>query len=125
MSHDKDSLQNAQNRLSEIKDEANRLNDAITESFREAFLSVEKPVEELRKVRRVKSDLANLRAETTYLRLSHDVEADEPEIPETSIDELEALWKEMRVASQPVRASRAWLEKIRGVEKKMDLVILA
>jgi len=124
MSRENDGLQGDQNRLLEIQKEAGQLNQSISASVREVQLLVEKAVEELRKVRVVKSDLADLRAETTYLRLSRGIVADEPEVPETPASQFEPLWKELKVMSQPVRASKEWLEKIKGVEKRSPNPIL-
>jgi hypothetical protein len=118
MSLDINGLEETKQRLSEIKEEAVRLNESIQSSLQEAQLLVKKAVDELKKVHSSKASLADLSAETTFLRLSKGVETDDLEMPKISLDEVEILSSESKLASQPIRVSKKWLEKIKSVDKR-------
>jgi len=119
VSSDKDGVQEARERLAQIHSQAQRLRESVESSFREAARLFENSVAEMQKARDLKSQLADLRAETTFLRLDRYLEeAVELEIPETSIDRFNRLWTEMKTAFQPVRPSREWLERIKEIDKK-------
>jgi len=124
MSQESNSLQNSQNRLSEILSEADRLSTNIQEEQLAAFRLVEQAVQRYKEIRKTKLELANLRAEATFLRLSEGVDIEEPKIPNSSLPELEVLWKELKLISQPVRAGKEWLERIKEVDTKPPHPIL-
>jgi hypothetical protein len=124
MSQESNSLQNSQNRLSEILSKADRLSTSIQDEQLAVLRLVEQAVQRYKDVRKTKLELANLRAEATFLRLSEGVDIDEPKIPNSSLPELEVLWKELKLISQPVRASKEWLERIKEVDTKPPRPIL-
>ncbi len=118
MSSDREGLQQAEERLSQIRRERSRLAQDTQARCDDLFSRLSAIAEEAEAVRTKRAELENLKAETLYLRLLHQLPPEESESPRTDWERYETVWREVRAAMQPARPSAEWLERIREVEER-------
>jgi hypothetical protein len=117
LSSDREGLNAAEERLSRIRREMERIAREAQTRSDGLVARLGTVVEEAETVRKMRVDWEDLKAEALYLRLLHQLPPEEAESPRTDWKRCEAAWREFRASMQPVRPSAEWLEKIREVEE--------
>lgn len=118
MSPEYDSSAQAKERLSQITSEAARLLKKTKTSYGEVEELIHQVVKSAKSARKQSAKLQNLKAEAMYLSLRHDISFKEPELPNSGLESVTALWSVLESTLQPVRPSVDWLEKIRKMEER-------
>ncbi len=118
MSPEYDSSAQAKERLSQIAVEATQLLEETKTSYGEVKELIQQGVKNAMTALEQFAKLQNLKAEAMYLSLRHDVEVEELELPNSGLESLTALWRDLESSLQPVGPSADWLEKIRKMEER-------
>jgi len=116
VSADRESLNEAQQRLSEITQELDRISSETQSGCDDLISGVQGILNRALANRQMRAQIEDLKAEALYLRLLYGLPVEESETPDGGLAACEAVWKEVRAALQPVLPNPKWLERIREVE---------